>query len=113
MRGPFSTEDLMKKMSAACMLAALAMMAGSAQANEKLAQASGCMTCHGIDKKVIGPSFKEVATKYRNDKSAEAALIKKVKAGGKGVWGEVPMPPNPHVKDPDVKTLVEWILSTK
>ena len=103
----------MKKISAACVLAALAMMAGSVQANEKLAQASGCMTCHGIDKRVIGPSYKEIAAKYRNDKSAEGALIKKVKAGGKGVWGEVPMPPNPHVKDPDVKTLVEWILSTK
>jgi cytochrome c len=103
----------MKKISAACVLAALAITAGSAQANEKLAQASGCMTCHGIEKKVIGPSFKEVATKYRNDKSAEGALVKKVKAGGKGVWGEVPMPPNPHVKDADAKTLVEWILSTK
>jgi cytochrome c len=103
----------MKRISAACAVTALAMIAASTQANEKLAQASGCMTCHGVDKKVIGPSFKEVATKYRNDKSAEAALIKKVKAGGKGVWGEIPMPPNPHVKDQDAKTLVEWILSAK
>ena len=102
----------MTRISAACVLAALAMAAAGANANEKLAQASGCLTCHGMDKKVIGPSFKQIATKYRNDKSAEAGLTKKVKAGGKGVWGEVPMPPNPHVKDPDVKTLVEWILST-
>jgi cytochrome c len=102
----------MTRISAACVLAALSIVAASANANEKLAQASGCLTCHGVDKKVIGPSFKEIATKYRNDKSAEAGLIKKVKAGGNGVWGEVPMPPNPHVKDPDVKSLVEWILST-
>jgi cytochrome c len=103
----------MKKIPAACVLAALAMMVASAQANDKLAQANGCLTCHGVDKKLIGPSFKEIAAKYRNDKSAEGALIKKVKDGGKGVWGEVPMPPNPHVKDPDVKTLVQWILSIK
>ena len=89
------------------------MLAGGAGANEKLAQSSGCMTCHGVDKKVIGPGFKEIATKYRNDKGAEAALIKKVKAGGKGVWGEIPMPPNAHVKDEDIKTMVQWILSLK
>ena len=89
------------------------MLAGGAGANEKLAQSSGCMTCHGVDKKVIGPGFKEIAAKYRNDKGAEPALIKKVKAGGKGVWGEIPMPPNAHVKDEDVKTLVQWTLSLK
>jgi cytochrome c len=88
-------------------------LATTVDANEKLAQSSGCMTCHGIDKKIIGPAFKEVAAKYRNDKTAEAALIKKVKAGGKGVWGETPMPPNAHVKDEDIKTLVQWILSLK
>ena len=86
---------------------------GGAQANEKLAQASGCMTCHAIDKKVIGPSYKEVAAKYRSDKQAEAKLFQKVKAGGKGVWGETPMPPNAHVKDEDIKTLVHWVLSQK
>ena len=103
----------MNRISAASLLAALAVSAASAQANEKLAQASGCMTCHGVEKKMIGPSFKEVATKYRSDKSAEAGLIKKVKGGGKGVWGEATMPPNPHVRDEDVKTLVGWILSGK
>ena len=103
----------MNRISAASLLAALAVSATSVQANEKLAQASGCMTCHGIEKKMIGPSFKEVATKYRGNKSAETGLIKKVKGGGKGVWGETPMPPNPHVRDEDVKTLVGWILSGK
>ena len=102
-----------KRILGACAVAAALTLAGAAQANEKLAQSSGCMTCHGIDKKVIGPSYKDVAAKYRKDKGAEAALFKKVKAGGKGVWGEVPMPPNAHVKDDDLKTLVKWILSTK
>jgi cytochrome c len=98
--------------AASAALAALA-LCGTVQANEKLAQASGCMTCHGVDKKIIGPSYKEVAAKYRNDKGAEAGLVKKVKAGSTGVWGQVPMPPNPHVKDDDIHTLVKWILSQK
>lgn len=113
MRGLLPARIEMKKLLAACALCAgLALMA-SVHANEKLAQSSGCMTCHAIDKKGIGPSYKEVAAKYRNDKTAEAALFKKVKAGGKGVWGETPMPPNAHVKDEDIKTLVHWILSLK
>lgn len=88
-------------------------LAGAVQANEKLAQSSGCMTCHGTDKKVIGPSYKELAAKYRGNKTAEADLVKKVKGGGQGVWGAVPMPPNPHLKDEDIKTLVVWILGMK
>jgi cytochrome c len=84
-----------------------------ASANEKLAQASGCMTCHTVDKKIIGPGFKDVANKYRGNKGAEADLIKKVKGGTKGTWGDIPMPPNAHVKDEDIKTLVEWILAQK
>lgn len=87
--------------------------AGNAAANEKLAQSNGCMTCHAVDKKVIGPSYKEIAAKYRSDKAAEANLVKKVKAGGSGVWGSTPMPPNAHVKDDDIKTVVHWILATK
>jgi cytochrome c len=103
----------MTRVFAACAMAAALMVAGAAQANEKLAQSSGCMTCHGIDKKIIGPSYKEIAAKYGNDKGAEASLIKKVKAGGKGVWGDTPMPPNAHLKDEDIKTLVVWVLSQK
>jgi cytochrome c len=103
----------MHRIFSACAIAAAFALAGAAHANEKLAQSSGCMTCHGIDKKVIGPSYKEIATKYRGDKGAEANLIGKVKKGGKGVWGEMPMPPNAHVKDEDVKTLVQWILAIK
>jgi cytochrome c len=102
----------MKQLIAASALLAFA-LAGTVHANEKLAQASGCMVCHGTDKKVIGPSYKDVAAKYRNDKGAEAGLVKKVKAGSKGVWGDIPMPPNAHVKDEDIHTLVKWILAQK
>jgi cytochrome c len=103
----------MKRSLLACALVAGLTFAFGVQANEKLAQASGCMTCHGVDKKVIGPSYKEVADKYRADKTAEAKLVQKVKAGGKGVWGETPMPPNAHVKDEDIKAIVNWILTLK
>jgi len=80
---------------------------------EALAKASGCFACHTLDKKLIGPGYKEIADKYRKDKNAEASLIKKVKEGGKGAWGDIPMMPNAHVKDEDIKTLVQWILSIK
>jgi cytochrome c len=103
----------MKRLIAASTACAALALCGTVYANEKLAQASGCMVCHGVDKKIIGPSYKEIAAKYRTDKGAEAALFKKVKAGGKGVWGEIPMPPNPHVKDDDIQTLVKWILTQK
>jgi cytochrome c len=98
--------------AASAAFAALA-LCGAVHANEKLAQASGCMVCHGIDKKLIGPAYKEIAAKYRGDKGAEASLVKKVKGGSKGVWGQVPMPPNAHVKDEDIQTLVKWVLSQK
>lgn len=87
--------------------------AGNVAASEKLAQSSGCMTCHVLDRKIIGPGYKEIATKYRNDKGAEANLVKKVKAGGSGVWGPTPMPPNAHVKEDDIKAIVHWMLGLK
>lgn len=76
-----------------------------------LARKNACMSCHAEDKKIVGPAYKDVAAKYKGDKTAEAKLIKKVKEGGVGVWGAIPMPPNPQVKDEDVKTLVRWILA--
>ncbi len=88
-------------------------LAGAAQANEKLAQASGCNACHTLEKKVIGPAYKDVAAKYRSDKGAEAKLADHVKKGSTGVWGPVPMPPNATVPDADVRALVKWILSRK
>ena len=106
----------MKHMIAACAvsLGLLATgVAGIAQADEKLAAANGCLACHQVDKKVLGPSFKDVATKYRADKGAEASLVKKVKDGSKGAWGEMQMPPNAHVKDADIAAMVKWILALK
>jgi cytochrome c len=77
-----------------------------------LGQKSGCFACHSVDKKVLGPAYKDVAAKYKGDKTAEAKLVAKVKVGGSGVWGPMPMPANsPQVKDEDIKSIVQWILS--
>jgi len=79
---------------------------------EALAQKNGCLMCHGLQNAVLGPSYKDVAQKYKDDKAAEARLVEKVKAGGGGVWGKMPMPANsPKVKDDDIKTIVKWILT--
>jgi len=84
-----------------------------ADAGEDLLKKSGCTACHAIDKRVIGPSYQEVAAKYKGDASAPAKLQEKVKKGGSGVWGQVPMPPNTQVSDADIKTLVTYILALK
>ena len=84
-----------------------------AAAQEALAKKHNCLVCHQVDRKVVGPAYKDVAAKYRNDKSAEAKLVEKVEKGGVGVWGQVPMPPNASVPDADVRALVKWILSLK
>ena len=99
--------------AAAAATLAAGVHAADAKAGEALATASGCLACHTVDKKLVGPSFKEIADRYSKDQAAEANLMQKVKAGGKGVWGEIPMPPNAHVKNADIKTLVQWILTTK
>ena len=83
----------------------------TANANQALAQKSGCLACHAVDHKILGPSYKDVAKKYKGDKSAEAKLVAKVKAGGSGAWGAMPMPPHPQVKEEDIKTLVKWVLT--
>ena len=101
------------KTTAALATLALALAATPALASLELATKSGCTACHAVDKKVVGPGYKEVADKYRADKKAEAMLFDKVKKGGVGTWGQVPMPPNAQVKDEDVKALVKWILSLK
>ena len=101
----------MKK--SATLAAILAIAALPAVANEELAKKNACTACHAIDKKLVGPAYKDVAAKYKGDKTAEAKLIEKVKKGGSGVWGQVPMPPNSNVKDEDIKTLVKWVLSLK
>jgi len=93
--------------------AAAAVAALPAAASEELAKKHNCLACHAVDKKLVGPAYKDVAAKYRGDKTAEAKLVDKVKKGGTGVWGQVPMPPNATVPDADVRALVKWILSQK
>ena len=100
----------MKKLYVALMAAAGVVMAGQVHADEALAKAKNCMACHAVDKKLVGPAYKEVAAKYKGDKGAAATLAAKVKAGGKGVWGQVPMPPN-NVTDDEAKKLVAWVLA--
>jgi cytochrome c len=96
----------------AATLAAAANVA-SAQSPDDLLKKNGCTACHAIDKKVVGPAYKDVANKYRTDKTAATNLMQKVKAGGSGVWGQVPMPPNPQVKDDELKKMVDYILALK
>lgn len=96
--------------SAAAVAASLLFAVQGVQASEALAKSKNCMACHTVDKKVVGPAYKEVAAKYKG-KNAEAALVKKVREGGSGAWGAVPMPPNTNVSDAEAKTLVKWILS--
>jgi cytochrome c len=83
----------------------------NAVANETLAQKYNCLACHAVANKIVGPGFKEVAAKYKGDASAAANLAKKVKAGGGGTWGAIPMPPNAAVSDADIEILVKWILA--
>lgn len=77
----------------------------------EIATKNGCMACHGVNNKIVGPGYNEVLARYKDQPDAEDRLVAKVKAGGQGVWGAVPMPPNGHLKDEDLKTLVKWILS--
>jgi cytochrome c len=99
------------KLAGTCI--ALAAAAFPAAASEELAKKHNCLACHTVDKKMVGPSYKEVAAKYRADKEAPAKLAVKVKNGSQGVWGNIPMPPNATVPDADVNALVKWILSQK
>jgi len=100
-------------------LAATLSIAGSAHAaldnaaGQALMQKDGCAACHAIDKKIVGPAYQDVAAKYKGDKDAMAKLTDKVKKGGSGVWGPIPMPPNAQVSDADIKNLVSWILTLK
>ena len=91
-------------------LALALLIAPTAQASEELAKKYNCLACHQTDKKLVGPSYQDVAAKYKGQADAADKLVAKVKAGGVGVWGQVPMPPNPTVPDADLKALVTWIL---
>ena len=94
------------------LVAAVAVTA-PAFADQALATAKNCMACHAVDKKVLGPAYKDVAAKYKDDKGAVAKLTEKVLKGGSGVWGPIPMPANAQVNEAEAKKLVTWILSLK
>jgi cytochrome c551/c552 len=85
----------------------------SADPTQRLLQGSGCTGCHALDQRVVGPSFKEVAAKYARDASASRKLAEKIRNGGQGVWGQVPMPPNPQLGEGEVSSLVSWVLQQK
>lgn len=87
--------------------------AGAAHASADLAKAKNCTACHAIDKKLIGPAYKDVAAKYASDKDAVAKLSKKVREGGVGAWGQIPMPANPQVTADESTALVKWVLTQK
>lgn len=83
-----------------------------ADSGADLAKKNNCMSCHGVDKKIVGPAFKDIAKKYKGNAGAVAMLTAKVRDGGKGVWGPIPMSPNKGINDADLKTMVEYVLAT-
>ena len=104
----------MKKLFAVAAIAGLlGSTAAFADAGADLAKAKNCLACHAVDKKLVGPSYKDVAAKYAGQNGAVDKLADKVVKGGGGVWGPVPMPANPQVSAAEAKTLTTWILSLK
>lgn len=103
-----------RMLAAGCLLAASATSFAATEAEAMdIARKNGCLACHTLDKKLVGPAWKEVGAKYAGQADAEAALLVKVKKGSKDVWGPVPMPPNATVKDADIRTLVQFVLTLK
>jgi cytochrome c len=101
-------------MKRALLVAVLGLAATSpALADLALATSKNCMSCHAVDRKVLGPSFKDVAAKYKDNKGAVDMLATKIVKGGSGVWGAVPMPANNQVSEAEAKKLAAWVLSTK
>jgi len=96
---------------AGALLVAAAFAAPAHADGMALAQKNNCLACHAVDTKLVGPAYKDVAAKYKGDASAAEKLAAKVKAGGMGVWGQVPMPPNPQVSDADLKEIIAWVLA--
>jgi cytochrome c len=94
-------------------MAAMAAISAPAMADEALAKSKNCMACHAVDKKLVGPAYKEVAKKYAGDAKAVDMLATKIIKGGSGVWGAIPMPANAQVNEADAKKLAAWVLGMK
>ena len=103
----------MRKLPASLLIAMTAAVAAPAFAQADLAQKKNCMACHAVDKKLVGPSYKDVAAKYAGQKDAADKLAAKIIKGGSGVWGPVPMPANAQVNPEEAKKLATWVLATK
>jgi cytochrome c len=103
----------MKLRNTLLLATAALMLAPAAYASDAIAQKAGCLACHAKDKKIVGPAYKDVAAKYKGQ-NMEAKLMEKVRKGGVGVWGQIPMPPNPpdKINDADLKAVVEWVLKS-
>ena len=102
----------MKRFAIQLGLAAVCVLpAAPALADLALATSKNCMSCHNLDKKVVGPSYKDVAAKYKGDKAASARLVTKIMEGGGGVWGVVKMPANPQANEAEAKKLATWVLN--
>ncbi|CAN5907131.1 cytochrome C-551 [soil metagenome] len=104
---------MIRSIASVSFLATIALAASAAFASDALAAKNSCTACHAKDHKVVGPAFKDLAAKYAGDAGAADKLVAKVKKGGSGVWGSIPMPPNSQVSDADAKALVGWILKMK
>ena len=109
----------MKKIGLSCTAIVTVMFGGAASAAlsdsdaKQLMTKYNCQACHAVDKKLVGPAYKDVAKKYENDKDALPRLAKKVREGGVGVWGQIPMPANTQVNEAESLQLVKWVLSLK
>jgi cytochrome c len=105
----------MNKILALALLASLSLpsLAVDQAAAMEIAKKNGCLACHALDKKLVGPAWNEVGKKYAGDPAAAQQLVVKVKKGTKGTWGAIPMPPNATVKDANIKTLVDFVLTLK
>lgn len=100
----------MKKALAVAALGLL-VVGGPAYASAELAKQKNCLACHAAEKKLVGPSYKDIAAKYKADKNAPVTLAKKIREGGVGNWGQVPMPANPQVNEQEAQTLAKWVLA--
>jgi cytochrome c len=107
--GLFFLKDIVMKLVTLIALSAT-LVAAPAFASKDLATKSGCLACHAADKKLVGPSYQDVAKKYAGKKDAEVTLAASIKAGGSGKWGQIPMPAQ-NLSDADLKTLAKWILA--
>ena len=101
------------RLTLAASLLTLPLAAAKGPDAEALMKKSDCFTCHQVARKVVGPAYKDVAKKYKGNKAAPAMLVEKVKKGGSGNWGQIPMAAHPDLKDEDVKAMVAWVLKQK